>query len=230
MVAAVAMSTLSGKTTIDPDPMRGKVRIGDIRYQAPTRPPTPIDSEEPTDQFEQSDFHAYRCRPNAPYPGTDVSCDEPPETADPQRRTVRPGDIQEVVKEVGLPRLRVSVQPAGSTLVNLETIFHTTAAPFERTVDILDSTVDLRAEPAAFTWHHGDGSTQTTKSPGRPYPAMDVIHQYKEPGSVTPRVDVTYRVTYRIDDGDWQSLDTTITAPGPGTALRIREARPVLTD
>ncbi|MCL3836847.1 PKD domain-containing protein [Aeromicrobium duanguangcaii] len=136
----------------------------------------------------------------------------------------------EAVRRVGLPRLSVAVQPAGSTLVNLETIFHTTAAPFERSVPILGSTVDLRATAATYTWHHGDGTTQTTSGPGRPYPALDVIHRYRQPGQVAPRVDVTYAVTYRVDGGAWQDLGTTITARGPATMLRIREARPVLTD
>ncbi|MTB87382.1 hypothetical protein H9L21_06505 [Aeromicrobium senzhongii] len=114
--------------------------------------------------------------------------------------------------------------------MNLETIFHTTAAPFERSVPILGSTVDLRATPATYTWHHGDNTTQTTTRPGRPYPALDVIHRYRRPGQVAPRVDVTYAVAYRVDGGAWQNLGTTITAPGPATTLRIREARPVLTD
>lgn len=172
----------------------------------------------------------FYCRREAPFPQED--CITPPEPADPTEapeREVRPGDVIEAIERVGLPRLQVAVQPAGSTLVNLETIFHTTAAPFEQTVDILDSTVDLRATPASYTWHHGDGTTQTTTSPGRPYPALDIVHRYREPGRASARVDVTYRVTYRIDDGDWQQLDTTITATGPATTLRIREARPVLT-
>lgn len=114
--------------------------------------------------------------------------------------------------------------------MNLETIFHTTATDFERTVTILDSTVILRARPATYTWHHGDGTTQTTRDPGRPYPAMDVTHTYDDTGRVKARVDVTYTVTYRIDDGDWQTLDTPITATGPTTPLRIREARPILTN
>ncbi|WP_146825233.1 hypothetical protein [Aeromicrobium flavum] len=138
--------------------------------------------------------------------------------------------MAEEVRRIGLPRLKVAVQPAGSTLVNLETIFHTTAAPIERTVPILGSTVDLRAAPATYTWHHGDGTTQATSRPGRPYPALDVVHRYREPGRVAARVDVTYRVTYRIDGGAWQDLGATITAAGPATTLRVREARPVLTD
>jgi len=181
-------------------------------------------------QLQPSEFYRFRCRPNAPYPGTDISCDPPSEPAAAPKPSITPGDVEAEAKLIRFPSLRVSVQPAGSTLVNLETIFHTTVTPFARTVDILDSTVALRATPVAYTWHHGDGTTQTTTSPGRPYPAMDVVHRYRKPGHVRPSVDVTYRVTYRIDDGDWESLDTTITAPGPGTALLVRDARPVLTD
>src|SRR5690606_13086218 len=119
-------------------------------------------------------------------------CIPPPEPAEPsgEEPAAGPGEVLEEVRRIGFPRLRVSIQPEGSTLVNLETIFHTSAAPFERSVDILDSTVDLRAEPASFTWHHGDGTTQSTTTPGRPYPAMDVIHQYAKPGTVRARVDV----------------------------------------
>ena len=58
---------------------------------------------------------------------------------------------------------------------------------------------------------------------------MDITHEYDQPGRVAARVDANYRVTFRIDDGPWQTLDATLTAPGPTTPLRIREARPVLT-
>lgn len=218
----------SDQPFVDEDPFHeDSVVVWDEDVAAPKVPPPPQWAVEPAPPtYEPEPFF---CRPEAPFPNDE--CIPPPEPSEPEDDPeLTPGDVEREVKRVGLPRLRVSVQPAGATLVNLETIFHTTAAPFERTVDILDSTVDLRAVPATYTWHHGDGTTQTTTTPGRPYPAMDVIHQYNKPGHVTPRVDVTYRVTYRIDDGDWQALDTTITAPGPATALRIREARPVLTD
>ena len=233
VLLTVALLLLPGDgTTVKPAPDKPETILDGIdrKKPPPSQPPIPIwnpgapDATPPPAHKPEPFF----CRPEAPFPNDE--CIPPPEPSEPEDDPeLTPGDVEREVKRVGLPRLRVSVQPAGATLVNLETIFHTTAAPFERTVDILDSTVDLRAVPATYTWHHGDGTTQTTTTPGRPYPAMDVIHQYNKPGHVTPRVDVTYRVTYRIDDGDWQALDTTITAPGPATALRIREARPVLT-
>lgn len=230
LAAVLAGHLLLAPPDVDASPTDPEVVVDHFVRPAPYRPPAPpwtqIPIVAPTPDYEPDPFY---CRPEAPFPNDD--CIAPPEPSDPtdEESAVGPGDIAREIRRIGLPRLRVSVQPEGSTLVNLETIFHTTAAPFARSVDILDSTVDLRAEPASFTWHHGDGTTQTTTTPGRPYPAMDVIHQYAKPGNVRARVDVTYRVTYRIDDGDWETLDAPITAPGPAVALRVREARPVLT-
>lgn len=193
--------------------------------------PTPIrvvapDNDQPQPYVPVPLF----CRPEAAFPQEECLTPTDPDPVDPDTPEVTAGDVVEAVRRVGLPRLTTTVQPPGATLVNLETIFHTTAEPFERTVPILGSTVDLRATPAQYTWHHGDGTSQTTTIPGRPYPAMDVVHRYHDPAArVSASVDVTYRVTYRIDDGDWQDLDTTITAPGPATQLRVREAIPVLT-
>ncbi|GAA2090537.1 hypothetical protein GCM10009725_29210 [Aeromicrobium tamlense] len=233
-IAASAMlisTVLAGDPDVGEDPFHDEgVVIWDERETSPRDqvPDWNIDYRQPPPTEHVPD--PFYCRPEAPFPNDD--CITRPEPADPTEapeREVRPGDVVEAIERVGLPRLQVAVQPAGSTLVNLETIFYTSATPFERSVDILDSTVDLRATPAGYTWHHGDGTTQTTSSPGRPYPALDIVHRYREPGRASARVDVTYRVTYRIDDGDWQQLDTTITATGPATTLRIREARPVLT-
>ncbi|MBD1270328.1 hypothetical protein IDH50_14955 [Aeromicrobium tamlense] len=224
-------TVLAGDPDVGEDPFHDEgVVIWDERETSPRDqvPDWNIDYRQPPPTEHVPD--PFYCRPEAPFPNDD--CITRPEPADPTEapeREVRPGDVVEAIERVGLPRLQVAVQPAGSTLVNLETIFYTSATPFERSVDILDSTVDLRATPAGYTWHHGDGTTQTTSSPGRPYPALDIVHRYREPGRASARVDVTYRVTYRIDDGDWQQLDTTITATGPATTLRIREARPVLT-
>jgi len=228
LVIAVSLALPTG-TKVKPDPFRPGTELEGIELRQPQPGPirvwTPGERAAAPPTYEPDPFF---CRPEGPFPNDD--CVERPEPAEPDEPEVTPGDVEREVKRIPFPSLRVTVQPAGSTLVNLETIFHTQVQPFERDVEILDSTVALRAAPVAYTWHHGDGTTQTTTSAGRPYPAMDVTHQYRKPGRVTPRVDVTYRVTYRIDDGEWQSLDATITAPGPATPLRVREARPVLTD
>ncbi len=227
-IALLASAFLHQDTGVEPDPFYGDVVVWDERAEAPETEPPPPWSGTPISDAPSYDPEPFYCRPEAPFPNDDCIPvpDDPEPSAEPE---ITPGDVERAVKRVGLPRLKTQIQPAGTTLVNLDTIFHTTADPFERTVQVLDSTVELRATPATYTWHHGDGTTQTTNGPGRPYPAMEITHRYDQPGRTHASVDVTYRVTYRIDDGGWEDLDTTITATGPATSLRIREARPVLT-
>lgn len=209
---------------VKPDPDAPGTKLTDTTIKKPETGKTAPINADPPEYYEPQPFE---CRPEGPFADRD-DCVTPTDPAEPEPE-VTPGDVEREVKRIGLPALTTEIQPAGTTLVNLETIFHTTALPFERTVTVLDSTVDLKATPASYTWHHGDGTTRTTTQPGRPYPAMDVVHQYLKPGQIVASVDANYRVTFRIDGGDWQDLDATITAPGPATALRVREARPVLT-
>ncbi len=140
-----------------------------------------------------------------------------------------PGRVLEAVRRMTLPSLQVHVQPDTATLVNFETIFYAEPQPFERTVRLLGFDVDVRAVPESFHWLFGDGQQETTNEPGAAYPAKDITHRYVDAHvTVRPHVDVTYRVAYRVAGGAWQALDETLTAQGPATALRIKEATPVL--
>jgi hypothetical protein len=139
-------------------------------------------------------------------------------------------DILRAVREIGLPSLEVQIQPGEETLVNIETIFYTRPQPFERSITLLGFDIDLVADPVRYSWVHDDGTVSTTSRPGKPYPAMDVTHRYREPADdVHPRVDVTYRVRYRVDGGAWQTIGQTLQASGPVAELDVREAAPVLT-
>ena len=141
-----------------------------------------------------------------------------------------PGDILTAAREVGMPALRVRIQPGGRTLVNVDTIFYTDPTTLNRTVALLGHSVRLEAEPVSYTWVHGDGTRDSTSKPGRPYPAKDVTHQYQQPGdNLRARVDTTYRVRYSVDGGGWATLGETLTAPGPATSLDVDEAAPILT-
>lgn len=149
---------------------------------------------------------------------------------DPDDEDLTDGDVLRAVREIGLPSLEVQIQPGDETLVNIETIFYTHPRPFERSVTLLGFDVDLVATPVRYTWVHDDGTSSSTSRPGRPYPAMDVTHRYREPAdNAHPRVDVTYRVRYRVDGGAWQAIGQTLQASGPAAELDVREAAPVLT-
>ena len=158
-----------------------------------------------------------------------AECRGDPPPGAPPKPTLTPGDVLEAARRIGLPSLQVQIQPEDETLVNFATIFYAEPETFERTVTLLGFAVDVRAEPSSYRWVFGDGQVATTSEPGAPYPAKDVTHKYADAHvTVHPRVDVTYQVQYRVDGGAWQSLEETLTAQGPATSLRIKEATPVL--
>lgn len=178
----------------------------------------PVIHRDPVDTFCELDASdEVQCYPRAP------------QDEDPDEPELTEGDILRAVREIGLPSLKVRIQPGEETLVNIETIFYARPQPFERSITLLGFDIDVVAEPIRYTWVHDDGTVSTTSRPGRPYPAMDVTHRYREPAdNVRPRVDVTYRVRYRVDGDAWQTIDQTLQAAGPAAELDVREAAPVL--
>jgi len=143
--------------------------------------------------------------------------------------TVTDGDVLAAVRRLGLPRLTVQVQPAGETLVNFETIFFAEPPEWARTVQLLGYSVDIEATVGSYDWMFGDGTTAATTTPGAPYPSTDVVHQYADAHvTVRPRVDVDYEIRYRVDGGQWLTIDETVPAQGYATDLLIREATAVL--
>ncbi len=151
---------------------------------------------------------------------------ETPEAPNVPRPQVTPALVLREIERIGLPTLQALTQPEGKTLVNFDTIFYTEAQPFSATVTLLGRQVDILAEPTSYTWHHGDGSTTTTSTPGAPYPSRDVTYRYSDAQTtVRPRVDVTYSARFRVNGGAWQDIDETVTITGTEGSLRVSEAR-----
>lgn len=143
--------------------------------------------------------------------------------------------VRRAFERIELPTSQIVVQPPGGrTLVNFDTLFRTEAEPFTRTVRLLGRRVELEIWPASFAWQHGDGTSQSTTDPGRPYEegvsmAEYVSHRYADAGvTVRPSVDTTYAARFRVDGGPWREVAGTVTRPGAGTALRVVEGRPKL--
>jgi len=66
----------------------------------------------------------YHCFPDRTEPGTrcalrDFAGNEPAENAE-----LTEGDVLRAVREIGLPSLRVQIQPGEETLVNIDTLFY----------------------------------------------------------------------------------------------------------
>jgi hypothetical protein len=58
---------------------------------------------------------------------------------------------------------------------------------------------------------------------------MDIVHEYSDAHvTVRPRVDVSYRIRYRVDGGAWQTVDETVEAMGYSVPLQVREGSPLL--
>ena len=139
------------------------------------------------------------------------------------------------MKALDWPSAALVVEPPnGRTLINLPTNFYTVLVdPVVQTVRILQHVVELRATPTSYTWHFGDGSAAESGSdPGAPYLVDDslrVSHVYSEgKATVHPSVDVTYSGSYRVDDGPWRSIPTTLTKAGATVSLVVLTATPHL--
>ena len=147
-----------------------------------------------------------------------------------QRRTLTWRNVLSAVRRVGLPG--GTVHAPRFTLVNLETTFWTDPQPVDRSLTLIGFDVDVQITPSSYMWHWGDGTTNTTKTPGRPFPATDVTHTYVHATDEGPplevRVDVTYSARYRVNGGEWQAIPETITIPGAPTSLPVKQAAAVL--
>ena len=182
-----------------------------------------------------------RLGPDGTVPGPTRCQPFVPTTPDPKPTTVvvqppRPADVtwEQILaqsKDVLFAQLRVKVQPAGRTLVNLDTIVHTDQSKISTvTVALLGFPVVVEATPMSYTWNFGDGATLTTNSPGKPYPSKEITHKYMKRGSVSVSVITNYAARFNVAGTGWQYVDGTVPITGPATALLIREAVPVLVD
>ena len=132
-------------------------------------------------------------------------------------------------RRIPLPGLTSISQPAGKTLINFDTIFHTQAQPLTRNVTLLGQQVRLAIQPARFTWVHGDGTSSTTTTPGAAYPSKEVVHRYQHAHTtVEHRVVVTWTAQWSLNGGPLRPVAGTVTTTGPATPLRVAEASPAL--
>lgn len=147
-----------------------------------------------------------------------------------QRRVLTTQDVISAIRRVGVPTS--SVQGPQYTLVNLDTTFSTEPQHVERTLTIIGYTVDVEISPSSYRWEWGDGTSSTTSTPGRPYPATDVTHTYTRAtdngAGVSLSVGVTYTARYRVDGGSWQAIPEVLTIPGTPRALPVKQASAVL--
>lgn len=147
---------------------------------------------------------------------------------------VDPGLALRAFERVPLPESRVVVQPPdGVTLVGLDTVFSTRAERFTEVVRLLGRRVELDIRPSSYLWHRGDGTTERTTWPGRPWRRGAAIadlltYVYDDRARVWTRVDTTWSARFRVGDGRWRRVPGTVTIEGEPTRLWVRSASPHL--
>lgn len=156
-------------------------------------------------------------------------------TADEERRVGDPPPIRILVlrafENLEWPASELEVQPPGGrTLVNLDTNFYTSnTEPTSIPVDLVQARVVVTAEPIAYRWRFGDGTTTTTTSPGAPYPDLDVAHVYETTDKVLVSVDTQYgAASFTVNGGPPEQIPSTIWISGEDQDLEVVEALPQL--
>ncbi|RYB92478.1 hypothetical protein EUA06_05885 [Nocardioides glacieisoli] len=187
-------------------------------------------------------FNPQECTTAAGVPGTRYTLYRDGEvfgtaclTADEERKVGDPPPIRILVlkafENLDWPASELEVQPPdGRTLVNLDTNFYTsnteaTSIP----VSLVQARVVVTAEPIAYRWHFGDGSSTTTTSPGAPYPDLDVAHVYETTDKVLVSVDTQYgAASFTVNGGPPEEIPSTIWINGEDQDLEVVEALPQL--
>lgn len=141
-----------------------------------------------------------------------------------------------------VPSPGIGVAPAGDTLVNIETVLWLNTTPDQAlaTVTLVGHRVDLHIHLARVDWTFGDGGSDSTTSPERPYstahPCTTPVcarywgHSYTSTGAMQVTATVNWTGRYRVDGGAWQTIPARVAGPASTAAFTVREARGVLVD
>lgn len=139
-----------------------------------------------------------------------------------------------------LPRVTVAHAFRTAALVNTEEIFWADT-PVTRPlsdVTIVGQTVELQVSLASVHWVFGDGTSDTTDGPGRPYDPDNPCttaqcdgyygHTYRAAGTMTVTAEITWNARFRLAGGAWTDIAEPITGPQTVEQLRVVESRAVL--
>jgi hypothetical protein len=144
-----------------------------------------------------------------------------------------PAVVEHAFHRLAWPASPIVVQPPkGRTLVNFDTNFFTTnTQPTTQTVTLIGQQVTIEATPTQYTWHFDSAASEgdlSTSDPGAAYPDLRITYDYTRVGHVRPSVDTTYAGRYRVGNGDWQTIPSTLTVPGRAVDLQVVSATPHL--
>jgi hypothetical protein len=141
-----------------------------------------------------------------------------------------PDEVYRYLRTLPLPQLPAHQQPPGNGLANLPVIFFTDGPTTQTfTLDIRGFRTVITATATQFTWHTGDGTDETSTTPGAPYPHQTVTHDYRA-GTYTASLTTTWTATFTVNGGPSTQVPGTTSTDGPATTFTISEAHAVLTN
>ena len=141
-----------------------------------------------------------------------------------------------------LPHVSIGSAPDGAGLTNAETVLWADTDTDRQlpTVTIVGQQVEIRISFDHANWTFGDGASDTTDSPGRPYDAESdpcetaqcadyYGHTYRSTGRVTVTLTVAWNAQYRLGGQSWTDVGAApLTGPAGTQSLTIRQARGVI--
>ena len=119
--------------------------------------------------------------------------------------------------------------------MNLPTILSTSAERHQIPVHLDRVNIDVLLEvwPSQFIWHHGDGTSQTTSTPGKAWTeganlAELITHTYaKTSKGLQLSVDTTWSAQFKVvGQPDWRPVDGTVAITGAPVDVAVLEAEP----
>lgn len=132
-----------------------------------------------------------------------------------------PMTVQREFTSVVVLRGEAEVSPEPDTLVNIPTVFTTSApASYDIPLTLLGQDVVITATAQRYTWHFGDGETGTSTAPGG-----RIEHEYAEAETVGAYVVIEWSGTFRVNGGASQPITGTATTTGVPTVVEVKQAR-----
>lgn len=128
-----------------------------------------------------------------------------------------------------MPKADPGFQPRKNAITQVPTIFWSgQARDVQRSDVIAGIPVNFQAS-AKWSWSWGDGSKgkETTK-PGRAWPATDITHTYRRPGTFRVGVTTTWEASYEVNGVGPFAVGGDPVTQQNSFAVNVKEARAVL--
>jgi hypothetical protein len=127
------------------------------------------------------------------------------------------------------PDPKLSFAPSRLGMTGLDSFVWLDPAPrpIEATAEVPGLMVYAQAQPASFTWNFGDGTSESSDSPGVPWSkGGSLSHVYQSRGVYLASVTIRWTASWRTSDSGWQALGAFTTSAN--TRYPVRQMVAVL--